>query len=177
MLMQASRPIRGGSREMTSGDTERGAMPQAVTITGTRSTAHRPLDEYQQLFKEYLGPFSGPGIRYYVGGASGIDSLSLLWLTWETEVAITVVVPARETDQPADARHAIAASRDAGRLSEVVELRGEARTPGFHARNRYMVDRCDLVIGFPRTGRAAGGTHYTLNYAASQGKPRLVLPV
>ncbi|MFC5180317.1 hypothetical protein [Actinomadura harenae] len=152
-------------------------MPQSVTITGTRSTAHRSPDEYRQLFEEYLRPFTGSGVRYYIGGASGIDSLSLLWLTWETQVSIIVAVPAREADQPADARQAIAISRDAGRLGEVVELCGETRTSGYHARNRYMVDRSDLVIGFPRAGSPGGGTHYTLDYAASQDKPHLVLPV
>ncbi|MEV4252491.1 hypothetical protein AB0J52_04920 [Spirillospora sp. NPDC049652] len=152
-------------------------MPQTVTITGTRSTDHRPLDEYRRLFKEYLGPFAGPHVQYYIGGAPGIDSLSLSWLASETDAAITLVVPARVTDQPADARLAITTVREAGRLSDMVELRGEARTSGYHARNRYMVDRSDLVIGFPRSGMPGGGTHYTLDYATSRNKPRLVVPV
>ncbi|WP_231329751.1 DNA-processing protein DprA [Actinomadura graeca] len=152
-------------------------MPQAVTITGTRSTAHRPLIEYRALFEEYIAPFAREGVRFLIGGASGIDSLSLLWLGSETAVDLTVVVPATLRDQPADARHAVEAMQEAGRLTEVVELGGETRTPGYHARNRWMVDRADAVIGFPRRGTETSGTWYTLGYAAKQGKPQLVVPV
>ena len=153
------------------------AMPRTVTITGTRSTGHRDLDSYRQLFEGYVRPFAGPGIRFYLGGAAGIDSLALLWLARESAVALSVVVPATLTDQPAGARHAITTVRRNGRLDELVELRGEARTPGYHARNRWMVDRSDLVIGFPRGDNPASGTAYTLRYAGSQRKPRLVVPV
>lgn len=152
-------------------------MPGAVTITGTRSTGHRPLEEYRRLFEEYLTPFARDGVRFYLGGATGIDSLALLWLTWETRVYLTVAVPARLADQPADARHAIATATDAGRLDELVELSGQLATPGYHARNRWMVDRSEMIIGFPRSGTAASGTYYTLDYAAKLDKPRMVLPV
>ncbi|MFI0446855.1 hypothetical protein [Actinomadura sp. 6N118] len=152
-------------------------MPQSVTITGTRSTDHRPLGDYGTLFEEYLGPFALSGVRFYIGGASGIDSLSLLWLAHETEVGLTVVVPAMLVDQPGDARHAVASASELGRLDAVVELGGETRTPGYHARNRWMVDRSEFVIGFPRAGTEQSGTLYTLGYGADQGKPHLVVPV
>lgn len=152
-------------------------MPGAVTITGTRSTGHRPLEEYRLLFEEFLAPFVREGVRFYLGGAKGIDSLALLWLTWDTHVHLTVAVPARLADQPADARHAIATAKDAGRLDDVVELGGPLATPGYFARNRWMVDRSEMVIGFPRAGTTAGGTYYTLDYAAKLDKPRMVLPV
>lgn len=159
---------------MTGGEA---GMPRAVTITGTRSTGHRPLTDYRMMFEEYVAPFARAGVRFYLGGAKGIDSLALLWLANESQAALTVVVPAKVADQPADARNAIATTRDAGRLDEVVELEGELRTPGYHARNRWMVDRSGLVIGFPREDASQSGTVYTLDYGASQGKPRLVVPV
>jgi hypothetical protein len=152
-------------------------MPEAVTITGTRSTGHKDLAEYRRIFDEFVAPFALVGVRFYLGGATGIDSLCLLWLAGETPVDLTVAVPAKLADQPADARHAIVTAREAGRLDEVVELRGEPRTPGYHARNRWMVDRSAMVIGFPRRGTTEGGTHYTLSYAANLDKPRLVVPV
>lgn len=152
-------------------------MPQAVTITGTRSTGHRPLSEYRDLFEVYVASFARPGVRFHLGGASGIDSLCLLWLASETMVDLVVVVPAKLGDQPADARHAIATVREDGRLSELVELCGETRTLGYHARNRWMVDRSGFVVGFPREGTTSSGTFYTLDYAANLDKPRLVVPV
>lgn len=161
---------------MTSGDTG-GSMVRAVTVTGTRSVGHRQLHSYRQLFEDYLKPFAGAGTRFYVGGAAGIDSLALLWLASESAAVLSVVVPVTLAEQPADARHAISTTRRDGRLDEVVELGGQAGAAGYHARNRWMVDRSDLVIGFPHGDDPASGTVYTLGYAASLRKPRLEVPV
>ncbi|CNG04590.1 Uncharacterised protein [Mycobacterium tuberculosis] len=152
-------------------------MPEAVTITGTRATEHRAAAEYWTIFEEYIGPFARPGVRFYLGGASGIDSLALRWLANETEAELTVAVPAKLADQPADARAAIVDAREAGRLAELVELGGPLQKVGYFARNRWMVDRSALVIGFPRCGTRTSGTWYTLEYAANHDKPRLIMPV
>ncbi|MGW4080649.1 hypothetical protein ACWELB_45505 [Streptomyces asiaticus] len=152
-------------------------MTRAVAITGTRSTAHRDLASFAELFANYLHPFADADAHFYVGGAKGIDSLSLLWLAGNTEARITVVVPGTVQQQPAEARQAI--TRTGGRIMEVIELRAEQLcTPAFHARNRWMVDHSDMVIGFPLAGpHGASGTWQTLNYAAQQVKPHLIVPV
>ncbi|TDB91492.1 hypothetical protein E1264_01485 [Actinomadura sp. KC216] len=152
-------------------------MPQAVTITGTRSTDHRALTDYRAMFDEYVRPFAQPGVSFHLGGASGIDSLALLWLADETDVRLVVAVPARLADQPPDARRAVATVRNAGRLTELVELGGTLNTEGYFARNRWMVDRSGFVIGFPLRGMRSSGTWYTLDYAANHDKPRLVMPI
>ncbi|MBA9002119.1 hypothetical protein [Thermomonospora cellulosilytica] len=153
-------------------------MPQAVTITGSRSTGHRREEEYGALFATYVRPFALPGVRFYLGGAIGIDSLALGWLARETDVRLSVVVPVRLADQPPEARGVVADMRSRGRLDELVELGGRSGTEGYHARNRWMVDRSDFVIGFPRADvQEGGGTGYTLDYAASQYKPRLIVPI
>ncbi|WP_206185121.1 DNA-processing protein DprA [Thermoactinospora rubra] len=164
---------------MTFDDMAADPVLSAITITGTRSTDHRPLGEYRLLFAQYLAPFALPGIRFYLGGARGIDSLALLWLASETQASLTVVVPGTLEGQPADARHAVALVRDQSRLAELVELAHPMHpsTEGYHHRNRWMVDRSDFVIGFPRGEDTASGTWYTLDYAATQNKPRLILPV
>jgi predicted Rossmann fold nucleotide-binding protein DprA/Smf involved in DNA uptake len=158
---------------MTTYDTE--LIMRAVAITGTRNTGHRRLDDYASLFRTYLGPFAD-GAHFYVGGAKGIDSLSLLWLAGNTQADLTIVVPGTVDQQPAEARQAIARTRD--RIKEIVELKApELRAPAFHARNRWMVDRTGMTIGFPHTDEPSSGTWQTLNYAADQGKPRLIVPV
>jgi hypothetical protein len=48
------------------------------------------------------------------------------------------------------------------------------------ARNRDIVNECDVLIGTPPyqaiiTKETKGGTAYTVNYAAKQGKPALVV--
>jgi predicted Rossmann fold nucleotide-binding protein DprA/Smf involved in DNA uptake len=157
---------------MTSSDTE--LIMRTVAITGTRSTGHRDPDEYAALFESYLRPFAGS--RFYIGGAKGIDSLALLWLAGETAARITIVVPGRVDQQPAEARQAITRSRDS--IDEIVELKAvELRSPAYHERNRYMVDRSSLTIGFPHHDEPQSGTWQTLNYAAALGKPRLIVPI
>jgi predicted Rossmann fold nucleotide-binding protein DprA/Smf involved in DNA uptake len=152
-------------------------VPLAAAITGTRRTGHRELTWFSDLFGTYLGPWATGGAHFYIGGAKGIDSLTLLWLAGNSMSRITVVVPGTVSQQPAEARQAIERCRD--RIAEIVELGApELRTPAFHARNRYMVDRAQIALGFPLEGpEGASGTWQTLNYAASQGKPRLIVPV
>ncbi|MFE4667261.1 hypothetical protein ACFRI7_33360 [Streptomyces sp. NPDC056716] len=158
---------------MTTYDTE--LILHAVTITGTRSTGHRPLAEYAYLFATYLQPFTD-NAHLYMGGAKGIDSLTLHWLAENTAAHLTVVVPGTVEQQPTEAQQAIARVRD--RITEVVELKAaRLAAPAYHARNRWMVDRSELTIGFPRNGELDSGTWQTLNYTRDQGKPHLIVPV
>jgi hypothetical protein len=152
-------------------------MPLAAAITGPRDTGHRELGWYADLFDTYLRPWAVDDARFYLGGARGIDSLALLWLAGHSASRLTVVVPGTFAQQPAEARQAIERCRD--RIDELVELRAaELRSPAYHARNRYMVDRARLVLGFPLAGpEGTSGTWQTLNYAAAQGKPRLIVPI
>lgn len=160
---------------MTTYDAE-WIMIRAAAITGTRSTGHRDLDGYAELFTSYLARFADAETRFYIGGAKGIDSLSLLRLARNTRAHITIVVPGTVRQQPAEAQQAITRSRD--RITEVVELRAaELGSPAFHARNRWMVDRSHMVIGLPLLGpQGRSGTWQTLNYGAEQGKPQLIVP-
>ncbi|MFD8383285.1 DNA-processing protein DprA [Streptomyces sp. NPDC059679] len=152
-------------------------MTRAVAITGTRSTAHRDLASYAELFADYLGPFVDPNASFYLGGATGIDSLALLWLAGNASSQITIVVPGTVQQQPAEAQQAITRSRN--RITEIVELRADRLdAPAFHARNRWMVDHSHMVIGFPLAGpQGTSGTWQTINYGAEQGKPHLIVPV
>jgi hypothetical protein len=150
-----------------------------VAITGTRSIGDAPVDELAEAFEAYLRPFSDPKAHFYVGGASGVDTAALQWLAKNSEAALTVVVPCRIVDQPVGSAEVIDRLRAEDRLADVVEmgatLLGKA---AYDARNRWMVDRAALVIGFPRGDESkGGGTWYTLNYAAEQGKVRLVVPL
>lgn len=146
-----------------------------MTITGTRSTGHRSLNEYAVIFTDYLAPFAVDG-HFYVGGAKGIDSLALLWLAGRTDADITVVVPGSVDQQPVEAQQAIARTR--GRIEEIVELRAtDLGVPAYHSRNRWMVDRSGMTIGFPHGDDPSSGTWQTLRYTRDQGKPRLIVPV
>ncbi|GAA4845662.1 hypothetical protein GCM10025787_29690 [Saccharopolyspora rosea] len=151
-------------------------MPRRVTITGPRNLGEVSNADLGGLFDAYLRPFAGGAAHFYLGGAAGIDTAALAWLAEHTNVGLTVVVPCALVDQPAIAVETV--NRWRKRVDEVVELQAlELGTVAYHARNRWMVDRSELVIGFPRGTDPASGTWYTLNYAAEQGKARLVIPL
>ncbi|MGV9884002.1 hypothetical protein [Streptomyces sp. NPDC003006] len=148
-----------------------------MTITGTRSTGHREPDWFADLFVSYVGPFADDEAHFFIGGAVGIDSLSLLWIAGNSKSKITVVVPGTVEQQPPDALRAI--SRCRNRIAGIVELGAcELRASAYHTRNRWMVDRSQMVIGFPLEGpEGASGTWHAVNYAGDLGKPRLIVPV
>lgn len=152
-------------------------MARYLTITGTR-TVDQTKSQLDHLFREYLCPFAQPDTHFYIGGAVGIDTMTLDWLAEYSPSSLTVVVPCTVPDQPATAAATIHRWRDADRLSEIIELRAERLgTDAYHARNRWMVDRSTMAIGFPQAGVRSGGTWYTLDYAADQAKPTLIVPV
>lgn len=153
-------------------------MPRTVTLTGTRTPGEISDADLNKLFNAYLRPFTTAEARFYIGGAAGIDTATLEWLAEQTSARLTLVVPCTVADQPTIAAEAIARWSQLGRLDKVVELRdSELGTAAYHARNRWMVDRSEFVIGFPRGTDPASGTWYTLTYAAEQGKFRLVVPL
>jgi predicted Rossmann fold nucleotide-binding protein DprA/Smf involved in DNA uptake len=154
-------------------------VERSVAITGTRSIGDAPVDELAEAFESYLRPFADAAAHFYLGGASGVDTAALQWLASNSEAVLTVVVPCRIVDQPVGSAQLIERLRGEERLADVVELGatllGKA---AYHARNRWMVDHSALVIGFPRGDESVGGgTWYTLDYAAEQGKARLVVPL
>ena len=148
-----------------------------VTITGTRSSADDAGRQLSAVFDDYLRPFADAAATFYIGGAAGIDTAALTWLAENSRAFLVVVVPCTVADQPAVAGEAIRRFDRGGRLVEIVELRADKLgTAAFHARNCWMVDRSGFVIGFPRGTDHTSGTWFTLNYAAEQGKPRLIVP-
>lgn len=150
-----------------------------MTITGTRAVPPAAISRMAGLFADYLRPFAGSEARFYLGGAVGIDTLALEWLAEHSQATLTVVVPKNLADQPSPASAAVRRWAHAGRVGEVVELGAERLgSPAYHARNRWMVDRSEFVIGFPQgTEQTTSGTWYTINYAAGQGRPRLIVPI
>ncbi|MEU2086415.1 hypothetical protein [Streptomyces albus] len=147
---------------------------RTVTLTGSRTTGHQSPVHYQRLFAAYLAPFA-PDSHFYLGGSRGIDSLALEWLAEHTRAWLTVAVPGTLDQQPPEARSAV--NRVWDRIAEIVELGAEPLDDAAHlARSRWMVDRSGLVIGFPVGTSTGSGTWQTLDYAAAQGKARLIVP-
>ncbi len=85
--------------------------------------------------------------------------MALDWLAEHTKVSITAAVPCTVADQPPDARDSITIAQENGRLAELIELEQPGLSArAYHARNRWMVDRGALVIGFPHGDDPRSGT-------------------
>lgn len=151
-----------------------------IAITGTRQTEAHSIEDLDALFAKFLGPFATPSSHWYLGGASGIDTLALSWLVHHSSCSISVAVPVRVVDQAADAQAAIATAQRLGRLHELVELAHPAGLgdAAYTARNQWLVDHAELLIGFPLTADDDGsGTWATLVYAGLRKCPRLIVPL
>src|SRR5882757_2032880 len=98
------------------------SVGRSVTITGTRSVPEPALERIDDLFRRYLLPFADEETTFYIGGALGIDSLTLTWLAENTSAALTVVTPCLLKDQPEVAQEAVEACRRSSRLAHLVEL-------------------------------------------------------
>jgi predicted Rossmann-fold nucleotide-binding protein len=154
-------------------------VTRAVVVSGSRHTAQRPDSDYDELFAAFLAPFVTDDGVVYVGGAVGIDSLALRWLARQTRIGLQVVVPGTVGGQPDAAQAAIAEARSLRPDLTVTELPHPEHpsAAAYHARNRWMVDRAQLLVAFPYGDNPASGTQYTITYAASRRLPRMVVPI
>jgi hypothetical protein len=150
-----------------------------IAITGTREVDASAAD-VDALYRELLDPFDSAHTSWYLGGAAGIDTDVLTYLTEHGRGRVTVAVPAALSGQPESARRAIDLASERGRLCELVQLRHPAGSgeAAWEARNRWLVDHADLVIGFPLHAHPDGsGTWQTLQYALDQGLPILIAQI
>jgi len=135
----------------------------SIAITGHR--------EYPDRATLYRGLDRLNARNYYFGGARGVDTDALQYISRTQPGSIrTVVVPNRVIDQPANARAMI--SRHS---TNVIELRNVGPDRYF-IRNKFMVDNTKRTVGF-YDYRGRGGTYQTINYARSQGKLLEVNPL
>jgi len=153
-------------------------VTSTIAISGSRKTGHRRQEEYDRLFEEFLGPFATDQAQVYIGGAIGIDSLALTWLVDRTAANIVVAAPGTVEQQPDEAKATITQALRSQRV-KVVELAHPdfPSATAYHARNRWMVDRAQLLIAFPHGDDPSSGTWYTIRYATDQTKPRLIVPI
>lgn len=153
-------------------------MIRSIAITGTRKTSGISIWDMYRLVDDVLAPFNAEEMHWFVGGANGMDTYALRWFIKHAVGRVTIVVPWTLDQQPAEAKRYIRAAMGTERF-DLVELQ-HPRFPApeaYHARNHDMVDRSELVIGFPELHASSGGTVATLEYAERQGKPRLIRPV
>lgn len=154
-------------------------MPQLrIAVTGTRAVPDTAPASVSATLADHLRPFCAPDTTWLLGGAAGIDTVALAWLAEEpARGRIVVAVPVTAAAQPAAAAAAIERANHAGRIDKLVELNHPEGlgAAAYTARNRWLVEEADLVVGFPLTPADDGsGTWETLRYAHARRRPVVV---
>ncbi|MDQ5845835.1 MAG: DNA-processing protein DprA [Acidobacteriota bacterium] len=138
---------------------------RAVALIGSRDVDRRTA---RDLFERHLSSLLQQGRTWYLGAGRGFDQWAMEWLLEQNEICFAVV-PYTMADSPKGLRTWF------DQLARVVELQLPRRKSAYSFRNRYMVDLCEIVIGF-RSGKG-GGTFSTLRYALRKQKEVHAIPV
>jgi predicted Rossmann fold nucleotide-binding protein DprA/Smf involved in DNA uptake len=138
---------------------------KSIAIIGSRDVDRQIA---RGLFERHLSTLVHQRRIWYLGGARGIDHWAMEYLLEHNETCY-VVVP-----------YTIAVAPNwlqpwFEQVERIVELQLPKRKSAYAFRNRYLVDLCEIVIGF-RSGKG-GGTFSTLRYALRKQKEVHAIPV
>ncbi len=124
-------------------------------------TGHRDYPDRAALYRGLDGMNAR---QYYFGGARGIDTDALEYISRTQPGSVrTVVVPNRLSDQPLTAQGIIKRYS-----TNVIELKNTG-PDRYMIRNRYMVNHSNKTNAF-YDFRGRGGTFNTIEYAREKGK-------
>lgn len=155
-------------------------MVMSVAITGSRELGARREADVIGAFNALALPFARTGMRWVLGGAAGIDTMALEWLAGlDRPGEALVAVPVTVADQPREARLSIHKARERGLPVTIAELRHPSGVgpDAWTARNMFMVEESQVVIGFPATDVPdQSGTWETLEYARRRRRALLIVP-
>lgn len=104
--------------------------------------------------------------EFYCGMALGFDltaAESVLQYKDKYDVKLIACLPCANQSSRFSQKNKLRYDRILERCDEVIVLSEEYYSGCMQARNRYMVDNCDVLISFLR--KKSGGTYYTVNYA------------
>ena len=153
-----------------------GYRPQKLPFRGESDPAC--VDLKRRIYAEIERLYSFGAGEFYTGMALGVDmwcaEAVLKLKSVHPEVRLIALLPCRGQEDrwsPADQRH----------YSEILKLcdRVDCLAPYYtsecmHARNRALIDSCDLMIAV-YDGKP-GGTKYTVELAGKLGKKVIVIP-
>ena len=123
-----------------------------------------------ELERQLLSALERGFDTFYSGGAKGFDILAaetLIRLREKRPLRIVIVVPYRAQAAGFSPRWRARYNRVLAAADEIVYLSDDYYRGCFEDRNRYMVDRSELVLA--HYDGSAGGTRNTINYAKRNG--------
>lgn len=144
-------------------------------MTGCALTGHRklPPDPDVKKLQEKLVSLIGLGVDvFYCGMAVGFDLLAcslLLRLKRDYSFRVVACVPCPGQEKHFSEEEKAEYYRLLDRVNEVVVVSDHYFPDVFGVRNRYMVDRADVVLSY--CVEKKGGTVNTIAYAKKKGIP------
>lgn len=141
-----------------------------VAFTGHRSVP----DEKAVLAKlrELLVDLIKQGADTFIcGGAVGFDTLAaqaVLELREAYPIRLVLAIPCEGQDARFSPEQKATYAKIRLAADEETVLYPHYCRGCMHARNRYMVDRCDFLVAYCH--KSTGGTAYTVDYATNKGK-------
>lgn len=108
---------------------------------------------------------------FITGGARGFDTIAaqcVLRLKKEHNIKLVIAVPCREQSKGWGREDKDIYDKILHFADEVIVLAEDYTLECMHKRNRFMVDNSSVCIAYLK--RMSGGTAYTVNYAADEGR-------
>lgn len=138
-------------------------------------TGHRVLSGYgfdpALLDRVVLNLIKNGAEEFYCGMAQGFDlaaAESVIGFKEEYGVKLIACLPCPEQADNYSEKNKARYERAVESCDERVMLSPEYRKGCMHARDRYLVDCCDVLVCFLR--KDSGGTRYTVDYAKKLNK-------
>ena len=136
-------------------------------------TGHRILQkdfDYNLLDRVILNLIKGGTKNFYCGMATGFDMTaaeSVLQYKKEFEINLIPCIPCLGQENSYTKKNKERYLKILEQCSQINVLATEYYDGCMFVRDRYMVDKCDVLVTYQR--RKSGGTSYTVNYAKSKG--------
>ncbi|MDR2515524.1 MAG: DUF1273 domain-containing protein [Christensenellaceae bacterium] len=120
------------------------------------------------------------GVRHFITGmALGLDQIAaeaVLRLQTELPVTLEAALPFAGQGLSWSKEHEARHSRILARCDAVVSMQERYSIGCYHRRNRYMVEKADILLAV-WSGKESGGSYQTLQYARKKQKPIAILRV
>ena len=135
-------------------------------------TGHRILEknfDYNLLDRVIFNLIKGGTKNFYCGMATGFDlaaAESVLQYKKDFDINLIPCIPCLGQENSYSQKNKERYSKILESCSKIVILSTEYYDGCMFARDRYMVDNCDVLVTYQR--RKSGGTSYTVNYAKAK---------
>ena len=143
-----------------------------VAFTGHRHLKHPTFWVYLKLLRTIKRLIEQGADTFLCGGALGFDTLAargVLYYRKRYPVQLRLIVPCKNQERYFTPEQRAEYARILAAADEVKILSENYYRGCMHARNRYMVEECTVLVAYCHD--STGGTAYTTDFALKNQKP------